>query len=163
MAPEVFFSVCFGDKTPPQVIQDLYTFTPAILEDYCRHRVKFADYPAVVPEKGQKVLGVHVTGLTDANVEKLDFFEGSEYEKETVKVQLLTKDGKNVTEDGIKTTSVYVFISPDNVEKGEWDYEEFRKEKMQFWTRGDWAFSDGKNAPWLLSWNYFSHLARFRS
>ena len=144
MAPEVFFSVCFGDKSPPKAIRDLYTFTPAILEGYCRHRVQFADYPAVVAEEGHKVLGIYATGLTDANVVKLDFFEGSEYIKETVEVKLLTKEGEKMIEGETKKTSVYVFNQPEYLEKREWDFEEFREQKMQEWTRGEWSFGEGR-------------------
>ncbi|KAM0561794.1 hypothetical protein ACHAPJ_002965 [Fusarium lateritium] len=142
MAPEVFFSVCYGNRDPPQVIKDMHTFTPAILEDYCRHRVQFADYPAVVAEEGHTVLGVYATGLTDANVQKLDIFEGSEYVKETVKVKVLNKDGSAPAKEELKETSVYVFDRPEHLEKREWDFEEFRKSKMQFWTRGNWAFDE---------------------
>lgn len=153
MAPEVFFSVCFGEKNPPQALQDLYTFTPAILEGYCRHRVQYADYPAVVAEKGHKVLGIYATGLTDANVDKLDIFEGSEYIKETVEVKLLAKDGTEVVGGETKKTSVYVFMHPDILEKREWDFEEFRQQKMQQWTRGGWSFPDGNSSHHLASLN----------
>ncbi|RSM15363.1 hypothetical protein BHE90_005536 [Fusarium euwallaceae] len=145
MAPEVFFSVCYGHKDPPKVIKDLHTFTPAILEGYCRHRVQWADYPGVIAEKGHTVLGIYATGLTDANVDKLDTFEGSEYTKTAVQVKLVKKDGDKTSEGETKQTSVYVFNTPSYLEKVEWDFEKFRKEKMQSWTRGGWAF-DGDTA-----------------
>ncbi|RGP79985.1 hypothetical protein FLONG3_1929 [Fusarium longipes] len=142
MAPEVFFTVCYGQANPPQVIKDMHTFTPAILEGYCRHRVRHADYPAVVAEKGHSVRGVYATGLTDANVSRLDMFEGSEYDKESVKVKLLNKDGTPSNKGETKDTTVYVFNSPENLEKREWDFEEFRKTKMKNWTRGGLAFDE---------------------
>ncbi|KAM0435370.1 hypothetical protein ACHAPT_003464 [Fusarium lateritium] len=140
MAPEVFFSVCYGDKDPHKMIQELHTFTPAKLEGYCRHRVQWADYPGVVPEEGHTVLGVYATGLTDANIHKLDSFEGSEYTKKAVQVKLVKKDGDKTTEGEIKETTVYVYNNPNNLEKVEWDFEEFRKSKMQFWTRNGLTF-----------------------
>lgn len=147
MAPEVFFSVCYGQSNPPKVIQDLHTFTPAILHDHCRHRVKFADYPAVVPEKGHSVRGIRVTGLTDANVDKLDFFEGSEYQRRKTEVKLLKKEGDKEVEDGTEPAWVYIFIQPDLLEKVEWDFEEFRRDKMNSWTRGDWRLEQGTYIP----------------
>lgn len=146
MAPEVFFGVCYGDKSPAQAIRNLHTFTPAILEDYCRHRVQFADYPAAVPEKGHQIRGIYVTGLTDANMEKLDYFEGQEYERRTVKVQVLEHEGDKEIPGPTKSASVYVFLKLNELEKREWDFEEFRREKMQIWARGDWAFSRFLNA-----------------
>jgi hypothetical protein len=145
MAPEVFFTVCYGHNNPHQVIKDLHTFTPAILEGYCRHRVRHADYPGVVAEKGHSVRGVYATGLTDANMSKLDTFEGSEYDKEKVKVKLLNRDGTVSDEGEIKETTVYVFNSPKYLEKREWDFEEFRKTKMRNWTRGGLAFDECKS------------------
>jgi hypothetical protein len=143
MAPEVFFSVCYGMADPPKVIQDLHTFTPAILYDHCRHRVKYADYPAVVPEEGHRVRGIYVTGLTDANIVKLDYFEGSEYLRKMTTVKLLkTEDGKE-EEYASEQTSVYIFIQPDALEKGEWDFQEFRRDKMKYWSRGEWRLDQG--------------------
>ncbi|KAM5342419.1 hypothetical protein ACJ41O_013385 [Fusarium nematophilum] len=144
MAPEVFFTVCYQDKNPPQVIKDLHTFSPALLEGYCRHRVQFADYPGVIREDGHNVLGVYATGLTEANLHKLDYFEGSEYAKEKVKVKLLKKDGAASADGEVKETFVYVFIYPEHLEKREWDFEEFRKEKMRLWIREECGFdTDG--------------------
>ncbi|PFH57460.1 hypothetical protein XA68_15034 [Ophiocordyceps unilateralis] len=93
MAPEIFFSVCYGTRRPPQPIRDLHTFTPAILDGHCRHRVQLADYPAIVPEKDHSVRGIYATGLTDANMHKLDLFEGDEYERVEVQVQLRERRG----------------------------------------------------------------------
>ncbi|KFA62145.1 hypothetical protein S40285_01711 [Stachybotrys chlorohalonatus IBT 40285] len=146
MAPEVFFSVCYNDPKPHEAIRNLHTFTPAVLEDYCRHRVQFADYPGIIPEKGHSVRGIYATGLTDANMQKLDYFEGSEYERRQVTVVLKKLEGEKEIDGESKKTSVYVFISPEHLEKGEWDFETFRKEKMQMWTRGDWSFSEDDKA-----------------
>jgi hypothetical protein len=148
MAPEVFFSVCYGDRQPPQVIQDLHTFTPAILDGYCRHRVQSEDYPAIVAEEGHCVRGVYATGLTEANLQKLDIFEGNEYERIDTKVKLLKKEGDREVDGEVKEASVYVFLNPNALEKQEWDFEDFRQNKMKLWTRGDWVFPDGK--PELL-------------
>ncbi|KAG6015296.1 hypothetical protein E4U54_003763 [Claviceps lovelessii] len=135
MAPEIFFGVCYGDANPPKVIRDLHTFTPALLEGFCRHRVKSADYPGAVPEAGHQIRGVLVTGLTDANIDKLDLFEGSEYERRTVKVQELREVGNEDIPGKEVRASVYVFLKVGDLEKREWDFEEFRREKMALWTR----------------------------
>lgn len=143
MAPEVFFSVCYGDKQPPKAIQDLHTFTPAILDGYCRHRVQYADYPAIVAEEGHSVRGMYATGLTEANMQKLDIFEGNEYKRINTKVKLLKKEGDTEVEGEVKEASVYVFLNAKDLEKREWDFEEFRQQRMKLWTRGDWVFPDG--------------------
>lgn len=146
MEPRVFYRVIQGTPNPPPIIQSLYTFTPALLHGYCRHRVKGADYPAIVPEHGQSVVGVYVTGLTDANISKLDQFEGDEYAREPVRLNLLEKvggkDGEGQVEGEARDTTAYVFIVPESVEKGEWDFEHFRRERMHLWSRDEIFFSD---------------------
>jgi len=65
---------------------------PAILPDYTRHKVKHADYPAILPsERGKALLGRELTseessirgtlvsGLTTKDLSFLDYFEGSQY------------------------------------------------------------------------------------
>ncbi|KAF9881073.1 AIG2-like family protein [Colletotrichum karsti] len=138
MEPSVFFTVTQGNGKPVQVIKDLYTFTPAVLNDHTRHRVNYADYPGMIPEKGGSVLGVYATGLTDANVSKLDFFEGPEYSKKVVTVKVRGEDGKE--ED--KQATAYIYKFPDNLERVEWSFEEFRRDKLHAWTREDYVFED---------------------
>ncbi|RYP67442.1 hypothetical protein DL770_008624 [Monosporascus sp. CRB-9-2] len=121
MAPEVFFTVCYS-------------------------RVEHADYPGITPDPDHEVRGTYVTGLTDANMVKLDQFEGSQYERRTVKVRLLTKVGNDKGEGNVEgeevECEVYVFMSPQDLEDREWDFEEFRTQKMKKWTCEDYGFED---------------------
>lgn len=143
MAPEVFYTVCYGSaKVHPSRAQ-LHTFRPALLEGYCRRRVRHADYPGITEDKDHQVFGTYTTGLTDANMRRLDSFEGSQYVRRKVKVTLLTKVGNT---NGVgnakgeeKDAEVYVFTSKDDLEDEEWDLEEFRREKLRFWTRADYT------------------------
>lgn len=144
MAPEILYRVIYGksnvssDAAASAAAAKL-TIQPAILHDYCRHRVKYADYPGIVPEKGREVRGTYVTGLSDDNMAKLDTFEGSEYLKERVRVVLLrdAKVGGDVhegVEDEVVEAKTYVFINGEGeLEKVEWDYEVFRRERMFLW------------------------------
>ncbi|KAK1977631.1 AIG2-like family protein [Colletotrichum cereale] len=139
MEPKVFFTVVQGNGNPPQVIKDLYTFTPAVVTGYTRHRVQFADYPGMIPEEGGSVLGIYATGLTDANVSKLDLFEGSEYEKKIVKVKV---QGGSQEAEGAeeKEAMAYIYKRPEFLERREWSFDEFRKDKMHVWTRESYVF-----------------------
>ncbi|KAK3196068.1 hypothetical protein K4F52_000936 [Lecanicillium sp. MT-2017a] len=146
MVPEVFYSVCYGTKSPPEAVKSLHTFTPAVLNDHCRRRVKLADYPGVIAEAGHNVRGIYATGLTDANMVKLDHFEGSEYERVTVSVNPLKSLDGDETHGPSQKTGVYIFLHPDELEQKEWDVDEFRRDKMELWTRGDWAYNEGMGA-----------------
>ncbi|KAH7032897.1 uncharacterized protein B0I36DRAFT_320295 [Microdochium trichocladiopsis] len=152
MAPEVFFTVCYRSATQDvAVLKSLHDFHPAILPGYSRRRVKYADYPGITADADHEVRGMYVTGLTAANMYKLDQFEGDEYVRETVKVRLLPKPGgskgqegesNGKAEDEVVETEVYVYKDPAHLEDREWDFEEFRTQRMKLWTREDYGFED---------------------
>ena len=147
MAPEIFFSVCYGNPNPPDAIKNLHTLAPAVLHGYSRHRVQFADYPGIIPENGHSVRGIFATGLTEANMSKLDYFEGSEYERKRLKVKLLKEEGGKEVEGEEKDAIGYVFLLPNELEREEWDFEHFRKDKLKFWAQGDWDAEQGMQLP----------------
>ncbi|KAI1500908.1 AIG2-like family-domain-containing protein [Biscogniauxia marginata] len=147
MAAEVFFTVCYRFSTEDvSMLKSLHKFQPAVLHGYCRRRINGADYPGIIPDSDHVVRGMYVTGLTDANMFHLDNFEGSEYERKTVKARLLSKVGDdkgngNVEGDEVEC-EVYVFKYPEELEDREWDFEEFRTQKMKKWTREDYGFEE---------------------
>ncbi|KKF96466.1 AIG2-like family protein [Ceratocystis platani] len=117
MVPEVFFTVTLNTASPPKALSDLYAFCPAVLKDHARHRVVHEDYPGVIAEQ--------------------DLFEGPEYQRQSVSVTVLDKNGKEVKE--VKTNT-YIFIDANLLEKREWDIEEFKSEKLSLWTRNEFVF-----------------------
>ncbi|KAI0457850.1 AIG2-like family-domain-containing protein [Xylaria acuta] len=150
MAPEVFFTVCYRFSTDDvAVLRSLHQFQPAILHGHCRRRVKFADYPGITPDPDHEVRGMYVTGLTSANMYHLDQFEGSEYERKTVKARLLSKIGDDKGNGNVEgkevECEVYIFNAPAKLEDREWDFQEFRTQKMKNWTREDYGFADSDN------------------
>jgi hypothetical protein len=113
---------------------------PALLQNYRRHRVLHADYPAVVPCESSTVRGTLVSGLTDGDLWRLDIFEGNEYERKQVIVRELKYEGDikvEPTPDQLGATvqaETYVWVSPkSDLEDNEWDFEEFVREKMWAW------------------------------
>lgn len=139
MAPEVFFTVCYGTCNVPEAIRKLKDFKPAVLHGYRRQRVRHADYPGMLAEAGHSVHGMLVSGLTNLDMMRLDAFEGSEYRIEDVKVRPVqtktSQDGTDaVVEDDEVEAATYIFIYPDDLE-GDWSYENFRKNKLALWSR----------------------------
>jgi hypothetical protein len=111
---------------------------PAILHNHRRHKVRFADYPAIVPHEGSAVRGTYVTGLTDNDIWRLDIFEGAEYVRRPVKPKVLTtvgnEDGEGNVEGEEVDAETYIWKSdPSGLEDKEWDFAEFKREKMRFW------------------------------
>lgn len=124
MVPDVFYSVCYGTKDVPEAYAKLHSFHPAILHGYCRRRVRYADYPGIIEDKDHQVFGTYATGLTWANMVKLDYFEGGQYERRTVTVKLLDKVGNAKGEGNVegeeRTAEVYVYRVKRDLEEREW-------------------------------------------
>lgn len=88
--------------------------------------------------------GTYVTGLTDADIWRLDIFEGDEYERQMVTVRLLTnvgdETGKGNVEGSAVSAETYIWSAgQDRLEQGEWDFAEFQREKMQYWVGSEGA------------------------
>ncbi|KAI6042508.1 hypothetical protein EDC04DRAFT_2658480 [Pisolithus marmoratus] len=86
----------YGTLMHPKILQRVIgnsgshlQICPAVIKDYTRHRIKGADYPAIVPyslsrslfdrdleEDERCVRGSLISGLTDEDVRLLDVFEG---------------------------------------------------------------------------------------
>ncbi|KAK3986280.1 AIG2-like family-domain-containing protein [Cladorrhinum sp. PSN332] len=149
MAPEVFYTVCYNARSVPKAISDLHSFTPAILHGYSRRRVQHAVYPGMVKEEedgSHCVRGMYVTGLTKANIGRLDIFEGSEYVRQKVKVKLLKEVGNDKGEGNVegeeREADTYVYLYRHQLEEKEWDFEGFVRDKMKYWTREGHTFDD---------------------
>jgi hypothetical protein len=140
MAPEVLHRVCHGSRSPTNAIYANHQLKvkPAILHNHRRHRVRGADYPAVVPYPGSSVRGNIVTGLTDQDIWRLDLFEGDEYERRKVQGTILTTVGDEQGEGNVEGEEVevetYIWVAREGeLEEEEWDFKQFKEEKMRFW------------------------------
>ncbi|MCJ1465789.1 hypothetical protein MMC07_004408 [Pseudocyphellaria aurata] len=139
MAPQVLYRVCYGTPRPFSVQISSLTINPAILHAYSRHKVRFCDYPAIVLSSStSSVRGTYVTGLTDADIGRLDLFEGSEYTRTTVKINILTQVGDEIGEGNVEGEEVevetYVWTAGEELlEEGGWDFGEFTRDKLKWW------------------------------
>jgi hypothetical protein len=151
MSAAVLRRVIFGQKLPDSTtVRVLPASRPALLQDYQRHRVRGADYPAIIPQKGACVRGTVVTGLTEGDWWRLDTFEGEDYRRDVVKVLVKKQDSadqeskeqnwETIDEKDLETqgeeilVQTYVWKTGDSfLEPREWDFEEFVREKLWRW------------------------------
>ncbi|KAL8793080.1 MAG: hypothetical protein Q9195_004286 [Heterodermia aff. obscurata] len=82
--------------------------------------------------------GLGTLGLTEGDLWRLDIFEGGQYTREKVRVNLLHENGDEDGKDSVEGEEVeaetYVWADDrQNLEEGEWDFAEFHREKMQRW------------------------------
>jgi gamma-glutamylcyclotransferase (GGCT)/AIG2-like uncharacterized protein YtfP len=113
--------------------RDLH-FSLARLQDHARHHIRGADYPALVSAvvhhtlagnnatKNPSVQGVLVSGLSEQDMKLLDAWEGDEYERVEVSVQL--EDGSS------RLAQAYLWRdSAERLAPEMWSFEAFMKEK----------------------------------
>lgn len=170
MVPEVLYRVCFGTSTPLPSQTFLLNIKPAILHDYRCHQVRGVDYPALAPcsiqssvpssstatspisrgenlEGGEEesfrrsVRGTYVSGLTPGDMWRLDTFEGTEYERRSVCVEMLGNSGDEAGKENMKgeeaVAETYVWAgSKERLEDEDWDFEHFVEEKLAAWIDG---------------------------
>jgi gamma-glutamylcyclotransferase (GGCT)/AIG2-like uncharacterized protein YtfP len=156
MAPQVLHRVCHGGSQQDNPLYQTHNLKayPAILHNHRRHRVRWADYPAITPHQGASVRGTYVTGLTDADIWRLDIFEGSQYVRRFVKPKLLTKvgtdDGEGNEEGDEVEAETYLWgANAGELEEAEWDFGEFQREKMRYWV-GDDGESEYSGRPSIV-------------
>lgn len=83
--------------------------------------------------------GTYVTGLTAADIWRLDIFEGDEYERVKVRCRILEAVGDDVTGEGnlegeeVEAETYLWVAGEERLEGTEWDFGEFQREKMRFW------------------------------
>lgn len=138
MEPQVLNRVCYGTSTPTPFQKGLLSFRPALLHQHRRHRVLHHDYPAVISQQSSSVRGTYVRGLTDGDIYRLDIFEGNEYERRRVKIKILDVEGNEAGEGNVEgeelEVETYIWVAgEEKLEDGEWDFAEFRREKMHNW------------------------------
>lgn len=150
MAPKVLYRVIYGKPDPEPWQASLTTARPAFLPGYQRRKVRHADYPGVIPmpsAPSTTVRGTLVTGLTEGDIYRLDLFEGDEYERRKVAVSVVTAgrvDAAGVPGGKVEPTETesveaetYIWTAgEDKLEEGEWDFDEFVREKLRFWVGG---------------------------
>lgn len=137
MAPQVLYRICYGTPDPLPIQRSSLTITPALLHTYARHKVHLCDYPAIIPSSStSSVRGTCATGLTDADIWRLDIFEGSQYVRKTVKIKKLTEEGDVEGEEVEVETYVWI-AGKELLEKGEWDFKEFTRDKLKWWMGHD--------------------------
>ena len=147
MAPQVLHRVIYGTTTPASTQTSRLKIAPALLNGYMRHRVCECDYPAIIPSKAPNacVRGTYVQGLTAEDQWRLDLFEGDQYDRVKVRPRLLDEGGQEMDEI---ETETYIWIDKEvGLEEGEWDFEEFRREKMRRWVGGNDEEYQGESRP----------------
>jgi len=124
-------SRCFtyGSLMCADIMAAVCGFTPevsaAVLPGYARHAVRDEDYPAIVAESSRQVAGRLYAGINASAWERLDSFEGNQYQRQLVQLRL--DDGRSID------AWTYVFRPQYRslLLPGDWDFDAFLREGKQ--------------------------------
>lgn len=145
MVPKVLYRVIYGTPNPDPWQKERLTIQPGLIFNYRRHKVRYADYPGIYPmpaSSSASVLGTIVTGLSQQDLFRLDIFEGDQYDRKHATAYhaefLPGSEGKASPKGEGVEVMTYVWKAKylDGLEDGEWDFEEFRREKLVNWVGG---------------------------
>ncbi|EPS37750.1 hypothetical protein H072_8613 [Dactylellina haptotyla CBS 200.50] len=140
MAFPILSRVIYGTQHPDPWQRDRLRIRPAVLHDHCRHRVKNVDYPGAVPKAGCSIRGTVVEGLSKMDIERLDHFEGTEYDRLQVQVNILADekvlDTNRTGQETGETIGAGIYMWTEGaqyLEDSEWDFDHFTKQKLRNW------------------------------
>lgn len=100
----------------------------ARLEGWRRHALREATYPGIVPAQGHRVEGRLWLEVAPAGLARLDAFEGSEYRRETVRVQPL--DGSAACD-----AEVWAWLDGGRLLDHDWDARAFERDHLAGFAR----------------------------
>ena len=134
--PVVSSAFCYGTLMAPEVMQILLGRVPpqqsaVLLGSFRRHPVLNFVYPGLIRAKGdlstgqQGIQGVLYRDLTENELKRLDYFEGSDYEK-------ISCDVETIEENEKVTTQLYLWINPSSELDltRTWSYEQFYRNNL---------------------------------
>ena len=82
----------YGTLQFPEILKRLtgktFSLKPAILNNFQRCCIKDCDYPALIQSSGAKTEGFILEDMDDISLKAIDIFEGDEYEKKEVTVNV---------------------------------------------------------------------------
>lgn len=92
----------------------------AALHGFARRRARGESFPIVVPHPGGRIVGALVTGLTADDVDRIQYFEGSDYALQSYAVE---RSGERIE------AQVFVPTARLEPETAEWDYDSWVRQE----------------------------------
>jgi gamma-glutamylcyclotransferase (GGCT)/AIG2-like uncharacterized protein YtfP len=106
------------------VVKQNFKSRPACLYNYTRNCIKGRIYPGIVEQRHSKVDGLIYYGVTQTAIQRLDYFEGIEYQRKTLQVKVIS--GELIFADTYVVSSEHI----NDVEEKHWDADDFQRKYM---------------------------------
>jgi len=101
----------------------------AVLSGYARHALRGSSYPGIVPNASASVAGVLVRGISPSLLARLDRWEGAEYVRTPVRVEMAR---------GERLPAVCYVLAPRAAQRilpHDWDAAAFARHELARWLR----------------------------
>ncbi|KAG7548560.1 Gamma-glutamyl cyclotransferase-like superfamily [Arabidopsis suecica] len=157
-SPQLHNIFVYGSFQEPEVIHVMLDRIPEIvsatLHGFQRFRLKGRLYPCIIPSENGEVHGKVLMGLTNDELENVDWVEGNEYERVTVEV--VRKDNSEKM-----TVETYPWINKNDPDiGGEWDFEEWKRLHMKKFIEAFTEIMERKRNPLGKGRDDFSHVLK---
>jgi gamma-glutamylcyclotransferase (GGCT)/AIG2-like uncharacterized protein YtfP len=144
-SPQLHNIFVYGSFQEPDIIHVMLNRIPEIvsatLPGFKRFRLKGRLYPCIIPSENGEVHGKVLMGLTNDELENVDWVEGNEYER--VFVEVVRKD--NSEKMRVET---YPWINKNDPDiGGEWDFEEWKRLHMKTFIEAFTEIMERKRNP----------------
>ncbi len=116
-------SLMFAEVWRP-LVSGRYASMAAWLAGFARQGVRGATYPGIVAAPGKEVRGRLYLDVGPTDLASLDAFEGNEYRRQTVTLELRCESGLRATLEA----QAYVLADPHQLNGSAWDVERFARE-----------------------------------
>jgi gamma-glutamylcyclotransferase (GGCT)/AIG2-like uncharacterized protein YtfP len=119
----------YGTLQSPEIIKKLtgksFKSTPAVLQGYKRYWVKESVYPAVIQQIDEQTTGLVLENVDDLSFDIISFYEGDEYGKKKVTVNL----------NGIyKDVLTFVWVNGNEfLENKDWNLDNFEETFLEYY------------------------------
>ena len=108
-----------------RLVQDNYSQLPAVLHGYTRRQIHGEIYPGIKSLDDSSVDGVLYRNVSAGDMQTLDDFEGSYYQRRTVSV--ITADNQTLAAEVYEFQPRHYHLLADE----DWDCEAFRDRHLQ--------------------------------
>lgn len=119
----------YGTLQSPEIVKKLtgksFKITPAVLPGYKLCCIKNCDYPAVIQHNDMETNGFVLENVDDLSIDIISYYEGDEYEKRQVTVNM---NGKS------KDVLTFVWVN-ENVflENKDWNLQNFKRTRLDYY------------------------------
>lgn len=114
------------DPVWSRVVSARYRSVPAVLRDFRRHAIAGETYPATVAAPGGEIRGRLWLSVQPPDLARLDRFEGAEYRRETVEVDV----DREVDPSGRLSAGCYIWLDASRLLPQDWDAEVFERDHL---------------------------------